>query len=282
MVSIWVVCAVAALTLGADQGRDAGAAGDRAVARAGAVSVSADELGDAVLDARKSGDTKRVLSTLTPEGLERLALDILERKVLATAGRGSGVDRDPVVQRAAALAVDTVVAQAFVAKAVAALDLTDVGVRRYFDAHQADFRLAPRRRAHHIVVATRAEAEAALAEVRAGGRFEAVASAKNTDQTKVNGGDLGWVARGAMVKAFDEALFALGGAGDVSGVVATSFGFHVIRLDEIDPGRLPAFDGISVKVRSAMVAEVRRRLTSGLAQQYPVTVDRDALAKVGR
>jgi peptidyl-prolyl cis-trans isomerase D len=165
---------------------------------------------------------------------------------------------------------------------VAALDLTDAGLRRYFEAHQADFRLAPRRRAHHIVVATRTEADAALAEVRAGGRFEAVASAKNSDQTKAAGGDLGWVARGTMVKAFDEALFALGGAGDVSGVVATSFGFHIIRLDEVDPGRLPAFEGVRDTVRAAMVAEVRGRLTSGLAQQYPVTVDRDALAKVGR
>jgi hypothetical protein len=78
----------------------------------------------------------------------------------------------------------------------------------------------------------RSKAEDVLKKVRAGGDFSALAKEFSTDPSnKDKGGDLGWFGRGQMVKEFEDAAFALQ-PGQVSDIVETPFGFHIIKLEE--------------------------------------------------
>jgi parvulin-like peptidyl-prolyl isomerase len=78
----------------------------------------------------------------------------------------------------------------------------------------------------------RAKVEDLLRRARAGEDFAALAKEFSQDPgSKTNGGDLGWFGHGVMVKEFEDAAFALK-AGEVSGVVVTQFGFHIIKVDE--------------------------------------------------
>jgi parvulin-like peptidyl-prolyl isomerase len=131
-------------------------------------------------------------------------------------------------------------------------------------------------------VKTRAEAEAALAEVKAGKPFAEVAAARNIDASKARSGDLGWVSPGVMVEPFDEALFALEKPGQMSGIIETSFGFHVIRLDEADLGRLLPFESVKNQVRQVARDEAVARLKRELSAKYVPLVNKDALAKFER
>jgi parvulin-like peptidyl-prolyl isomerase len=80
--------------------------------------------------------------------------------------------------------------------------------------------------------AERAEIEAILQRVRAGEDFAKLADEFTEDPGgKGKGGDLGWFGRGAMVKSFEDAAFGLK-PGEVSGVLETEFGFHIVKLDE--------------------------------------------------
>ena len=91
--------------------------------------------------------------------------------------------------------------------------------------------------ARHILVATEERAQEVLAQLQTGGDFAALARQYSEDlTTKDNGGDLGFFPRGMMPPEFEEAAFALS-PGQVSGVVQTYFGFHVIQVLEKDASR---------------------------------------------
>ncbi|MBB5189857.1 peptidyl-prolyl cis-trans isomerase D [Silvimonas terrae] len=123
--------------------------------------------------------------------------------------------------------------------------VSDEEVQKYFDAHKADL-AKEEREASHILIqapktaapaereAAKAKAEALLKEVKANpSRFAELAKANSQDPgSKDKGGDLGWNARGAMVKPFDDTVFSLK-AGEISNVVETDFGYHIIKLDAV-------------------------------------------------
>ncbi|HUV93677.1 MAG TPA: peptidylprolyl isomerase, partial [Anaerolineae bacterium] len=91
--------------------------------------------------------------------------------------------------------------------------------------------------ARHILLETLEEAEAALVRLRDGEGFEELAAELSQDTaSKDQGGDLGWFPREQMVSAFSEAAFALE-PGEISGVIESEFGYHIIRVDERETDR---------------------------------------------
>ena len=123
--------------------------------------------------------------------------------------------------------------------------VSEADVSKTYDERKADL---PKRPAtvtfRQIVIATkpsakareiaRVKAESLLAEIRRGGDFEQIAKRESMDPSKDQGGDLGWNRRGAMVPEFERVMFALP-PGVVSNVVETPFGFHIIRVDRVQP-----------------------------------------------
>ena len=83
-------------------------------------------------------------------------------------------------------------------------------------------------RASHILVKDRKLAEELLKRVKSGADFAALARDYSTCPSKSKGGDLSWFGPGKMVQAFEEAVKRLS-QGAVSGIVATQFGFHLIK-----------------------------------------------------
>ena len=114
--------------------------------------------------------------------------------------------------------------------------------------------------ARHILVETEEEARAALERIGNGEDFAAVAKEVSTDDSnKDEGGDLGWFPRGQMVDEFDGAAFALQ-PGEVSDLVATDYGYHIIKVEERDPNR-PLDESLLDYKRS-------RALASWLSEQH--------------
>lgn len=104
----------------------------------------------------------------------------------------------------------------------------------------------------------KAKADSLLAEIRKGGDFEQIAKRESMDlASKPTGGDLGWNRRGAMVPEFERVMFALN-PGQVSPVVETAFGYHIIRVDRVQAAEVHAHHIlISPEIDSADLAAAR-------------------------
>ena len=148
--------------------------------------------------------------------------------------------------------------------------LTDRDLLAYYEAHGDEFQQAEELCAAHVLVKVKAAPDAkeghsedearrivqsALDEIRLGGDFAAVARRVSEDPgSAAQGGDLGCFPRGRMVPEFDNAAFALS-AGEVSDVVRTSFGYHVIKAVSRKDESIPAFAQVKDPIRQSVMAE---------------------------
>lgn len=158
--------------------------------------------------------------------------------------------------------------------------LTDDEIKRYYDRNLDRFEIPEQVKAAHILIRTpqgadtkvkeqkRAEAAKVLAAIKAGKDFAATARSLSEDPGSAgNGGDLGSFTRGTMVGPFEEAAFALK-AGEVSGIVETSFGYHIIKVSEHTTPR--------IKAQSEVLAEIRDGLQSEKSEQLALEKALDA------
>lgn len=141
------------------------------------------------------------------------------------------------------------------------IKVTEQDAQDYYDQHQDLFQRPERRQVAHILIpfgkdekAAEQKAEAVLAKAKAGDDFAALAKADSSDTFSAKkGGELDWFEKGVMDPAFEKAAFALAKAGDLSAVVKTPFGFHIIKLLAVEPAKTKPF----VDVMSDTIARLQ-------------------------
>ncbi|EJG1659243.1 peptidylprolyl isomerase [Vibrio parahaemolyticus] len=136
------------------------------------------------------------------------------------------------------------------------IQVTDEDVKKYYDEHLDKYSSEEQRRVAHILVEgdDEAKAQAILDELNAGADFAAVAQEKSDDfGSAENGGDLGWIEHDVMDPAFEEAAFALKNPGDMSGLVKSDFGYHIIKLEELKDAVAKPFDEVAAEIKQELV-----------------------------
>jgi peptidyl-prolyl cis-trans isomerase C len=217
---------------------------------------------------RKPGEQSQSSPFAQPEAVKQTISNMLVRRVLAQAAVAEGLDKDPAVQAALAQARDRVLSDAKLARMDEAnrpsAALAESYARTVYNANPKRFEQPQQIRARHVLIGKdtengRAKAEALLQELKAGADFEAVAKARSDDKgSAARGGDLGLFARGRMVKPFEDAAFALSNPGQLSDVIETQFGFHIIQLVEKKPAGLRSFE----EVKTALLRETEAALVN--------------------
>lgn len=238
--------------------------------------ISVNEFRDVLIHYRKSEDMQKVLETLTPEGKERILSKLIDQKLLALGAKERGLDKEPEVRRAIDNAIDFLLAEFLIKREIDRLDLSDKGLQRYYNANQEEFMTGIQVKARHIVTQTKDEVEGALKEVKRGRDFSEVASERNIDGSKAKGGDLGWVRRGIMVKSFEEILFSLK-EGQVSEIVKTSFGFHIIKAEKIDKGKVKPFEAVIENIKKRIIDQHIVLIKEKIKKKYPVQINKELL-----
>lgn len=225
---------------------------------------------------------------------DSLVKEMLLRRVLAAQARKEGFERDPATAARIVLAGERTLSDLYFEKVeLAAIDEKKVEriAREEYLAHPERFRKEELRARHILVreVASRGDdartiAEALLARVKAGEAFDELAHKYSDDPgSAAKGGDLGWLPKGKTVKEFEEALFALKKPGDVSGIISTQFGYHIIRLEEAKPVVTLPYEEVKAQLIERVKADLRRKargaIVDPIIKSDAFSVNRDALTQ---
>ncbi len=158
-------------------------------------------------------------------------------------------------------------------------DVTEEDARAYFDEHKSEYGLQVR--LAHILVRSRQEADLVHEQVTSGTPFGTAAAQYSIDQTAQIGGDLGYMGRGDMIQEIEEVAFDLS-VGEVSEVVPSSYGYHIIKiLDRHPAAGQPTFESKRAAVMNFLTSLRRRQVfeqwLTGLQERSTVVVDTTTL-----
>jgi peptidyl-prolyl cis-trans isomerase C len=164
---------------------------------------------------------------------------MINTQLVAAQADKDGLDKDPDVATRIALVRTQIMADAAAQKYIKANEPTDQELHAAYDAatDKTEYH------ASHILVPTKEKAEQLIKKIKGGAKFEDVAKANSTDNSKANGGDLGWFTTARMVKPFGDAVKGLKKGEITSEPVQTQYGWHIIRLEDTRDAPFDQFKG---------------------------------------
>jgi peptidyl-prolyl cis-trans isomerase C len=191
---------------------------------------------------------------ITPEVEAQIKEEVIAREIFMQEAQKRGLDATPEYKSQIELARQTILIRELFTEFQKTSAVTDADVQAEYDKFVAA-NGGKEYRARHILVETQAQADAILASLKKGGKFEDIAKKQSKDPgSGANGGDLDWAAPGNYVKEFSDAMVALN-KGQVSAPVQSQFGFHIIRLDDVREAQLPALEDVKPQIVQQMTQQ---------------------------
>ena len=159
--------------------------------------------------------------------------------------------------------------------------ISDEAVRAYFDEHPDEFGQSEERKASHILIsvpadasedekqAARDKAEGILAQVRQNmEQFAEIAKEHSDDPgSSTQGGDLGFFGRGVMVKSFEDKIFSMQ-LNEVSDLVETDFGLHIIQLTDIKEEKHPDLEDVREQIEKKLKIQMMGSMFGEIAEDF--------------
>ncbi len=146
--------------------------------------------------------------------------------------------------------------------------VTEQEIRDYFSRNRTRFAKLEEVRASHILVRTEEEAKVILSQLKAGADFVELARMESIDPgTKDKAGDLGFFSLGKMIPDFEKAAFALE-VGEISEIVKTPYGYHIIKVEEKKPAQEPNLELAREEIKKTLTEQKTWTMRSNLLQNF--------------
>jgi peptidyl-prolyl cis-trans isomerase D len=172
-----------------------------------------------------------------------------------------------------------------------AAPVTNQQVEQYYQGHQKDYQVAEEVQVRHILIkvpdkadaktdaAAKQKAEDLLKQIKGGADFATLAKANSDDPgSKEQGGELGFIQRGVTVPPFEKAAFALQ-PGQISDVVKTQFGYHILKVEEKHTAHLKPLDEVKAQIMATLTRQAEADQQAAYAQQLATEAAKSGLAK---
>jgi peptidyl-prolyl cis-trans isomerase C len=189
---------------------------------------------------------------LTPEQKGQVLDEMITMQLVSTQALKDGLDKDPDVAARLEVLRMRVLADAESQKYLKGKEPTDAELHAEYDSAIAAMDKTEYH-ARHILVSSKEQAETLIKKLKGGAKFEDVAKAESSDNSKTNGGDLGWFTLTRMVKPFGDALKSLKKGEITPEPVQTQYGWHIIKLEDTREVTPPPFDQVKTQVTNGVI-----------------------------
>jgi peptidyl-prolyl cis-trans isomerase C len=239
-------------------------AADPVVARVNGVDIKQSDLDFA------ASEVGSRLANYTPADRRKVLLQyVIENELMAGAGQKDNLDKADSFPGRIAYHQRRALRDAFFDVKINDA-VSEADAKKIFDEKIAGLKPEQELRARHILVATEDEAKQVAERLKKGEDFATIAKEKSKD-SGAEGGDLGFFARGQMLKPFEDAAFALD-VGQISEPVQTQFGWHIIKVEEKRDQPLPKFDEVKEAIISQLVQAKAQEVVTGLRDAAEIEV----------
>jgi peptidyl-prolyl cis-trans isomerase C len=188
--------------------------------------------------------------TDSPQLREAIKRDLIGREVLIQEADKQGFGTRPDVKAALENARQSIIINAMLADYVKKNPVKDADIKAEYDKYKAQVG-DKEYHARHILVATEDEAKAIIVKLKKGEKFEELAK-QSKDSSANNGGDLDWASPASYVPEFSKAMVALQKGAITETPVKSQFGYHVIKLEDVRPAKIPALDEVKQQVAESI------------------------------
>ncbi len=187
----------------------------------------------------------------SPQLREMIKKDLIGREVLMQEAEKEGFGKDAAVKQQIENARQAIIINAMVGDFLKKNPIKDSDIKAEYDRFAAQ---AGDKEYHvrHILVSTEAEAKDIIAKLKGGAKFEDLAKASKDTGSANNGGDLDWATPSSFPKPFSDAFVALQKGQVTQTPVHTPNGFHVIKLDDVRPAKLPTLEEVKPQITEAL------------------------------
>lgn len=216
------------------------------------------------------------------QGRREIVEGLVGIKTLAWEARKRGIDKQDAVRMKIGYITDQVLAKEIENEMKKTAMVTDADIEKYYNEHRDKYVNPERIKASHILLDDEDRAKAVLKQIKSGSKFEDLARQSSKCTSAGRGGDLGWFGKGKMAPEFEKAAFALN-KGEVSGVVKSPFGYHIIRLDDRKETKTRTLDQVKRSIERIIQREHRQKevdeLKERIRKEAKVSVNEDYFKK---
>ena len=238
-------------------------------------------------------DDQRKKMLENAQAVTQSAKNLAARRIMAMEIQKSGLAADPIMKARVKLAEERVLSDARVLQFEAAnapdAKALDDYARSEYRANPKAFEVPAEAHVRHILIEgdtpeSKAKAEKLLAQLKGGADFVKLAEANSDDKgSAAQGGDLGFAPTNRYVPEFTKAIDDLKANGQISGVVKTQFGWHILRLEDRRPARTLPYEDVAERLKSnaskRIVNDKRLAMTNGLIKD--VKINEEAIKAFG-
>lgn len=222
---------------------------------------------------------QQAMEVSTPEGAKRLLDEMIAGELLYLDALENNLEKDEEYQQSLEDAKHGLLQRYAIQKLLQPIEASEDELKAYFENNKSQFTAPEKVKAKHILVDEEETAKKVKDEIDNGADFSEVALKYSTCPSKERGGDLGYFERGKMVPEFEAAAFELK-EGELSDLVKTQFGYHLIMVEDKIRGGEQTFEEVVNEVKQRVLEQkqgiVYENTLKSLKKKYPIEVNEEA------